>query len=653
MSDAVAGEGSPAVFVISGVGGVGKTSLGLAWLHRIRDRFGDGQFYADLRGFSGAEPVLPSELLARFLRALGVAAEAVPADIDEQGALFRSLTAGRRLIIMLDNAVSAAQVRPLLPGHGPSLVVVTSRRRLTGLAVDGASFLTLGPLEQSAAVDLLDRMLGSARTGAEPRAARSLAELCGRLPLALCTSAARLSTRENWPISRVVDELADERGRLAALGSRGEDDDGESSVRSVFEVTYRHLPADPARLYRLLSVHPGADFDLRAAAAVIEAEQEPTARGLDALADANLIEEEPEGRYRFHDLTRLHARAVAEEEEPEAERERAFERLLEHSLTIAVAADRVIIPGRWHLGRHYERDPVVVFADNVKALEWLESELPNCADLITAAHERGLHRGTWELCEALWGLFIHRKHYATWMRTHEIGVAAAAAAGDPRAEARMLVALAYAHLNRRDFPEAERRAERALELEVGGGHARGVAAALECLGVARLGLDDVPGAIASFSRALSVQRDIGLERGVAMMHRRLGEAMARLDRADEAIDHLNEALAYFDGQDDHYNRARTLIGLAGVLTARGRLGEAAATLTTASKAADHAGARHEQGNVQLALADLARRAGDPGAERARLERAAAVFGELGAPQAIDVHARLARLDRSPGLGDHG
>ncbi|MDL4813750.1 tetratricopeptide repeat protein [Actinomadura opuntiae] len=646
VSDAVTGTGEPATVLISGVGGVGKTSLGLAWLNRIREHFPDGQLYTNLRGFSGALPVPPDEPLGHFLQALGVPSDAVPSGLGEQAALFRSITAGRRLIIMLDGAASAAQVRPLFPGHGPALVLVTSRRRLPALALDGASFLPLGPLDEDGAVQLLDGMLGAGRTRAEPTAARSLAALCGRLPLALCTSAARLAIRENWPISRVVAELADERRRLASLGHG---DEGEISVRSVFDVTYRDLPAEAARLYRLLSVHPGARFALTDAAAVVAASAEQAAEPLEALVDANLVEEEPDGRYRFHDLARLHARDRAIEEEHEDDRVRAFERLLESRVGIAAAADRMVIPGRWHLGRHYAAAPAASFTGIADALAWLERELPDLADLVSTAHDLGLHRGAWELCEALWGLFTFRKHYAYWIRTHETGAASAAAMGDRRAEARMLEALASAHLNLRDFRAAADLADRALELERGTEHARGEAAALECLGVARLGSDDVAGAIDAFDRARQIQQEIGIERGVAMMTRRLGEALARDGQTTKAIDHLSRALAYFDGQSDDYNRARILLAISAALTADGRPGEARDSLDAALEAATRAGARHEQGNAHLALAGLARHDGDTDTERAHLEQAHAVFEALGAPQAAEALGLLNEL----GPGDGG
>lgn len=625
-----------AVIVISGVGGVGKTSLALAWLHRV---VGDGQLYADLRGFSGGEPAAPGESLGRFLRSLGVAPEAVPADIDEQGALFRTLTAGRRLIILLDNAASAAQVRPLLPGHGPSVVAVTSRRRLSGLAVDGAAFLSLAPLDESGALQLLDRMLGHGRTAAEPQAVRSLTALCGRLPLALCTSAARLATRGHLRIERLVGELADERRRLAVLGEE------DVSVQAVFDVTYRELPPSAARLYRLMSVHPNGWFGLAAASAVTGSGEDETARDLDVLVDVNLVEPGRDGRFRFHDLAHLHSREMSGRVDSEEVRGSAFSRLCDYVLGVLVAADLAIIPERWHIGAKYSETPVVSFEDTAEAIDWVEGELSVLRDLVAEAHGRGLHRETWEMCEALWGVMVIRKHYAVWVETHEKGVASAAALGDPRAQARMLEALAFAYLNMGDFAESARRSQEALGFERDAGHLKGEATALEYLGVAQMAQGDITDAIGTFTRSLEVTQAVpgDYSRGVAMATRRLGEALVRDGRTEEGAQRLREALDFFDGRGDHYNRARTRSALADALVAEGRDAEADEVLAVAREAADRVGARHTVAGIQVAQARLAARRGDTDSERGHLEQAAAVFEELGSPQAQAVRERLSEL----------
>jgi tetratricopeptide (TPR) repeat protein len=640
LSERVGDQGPPVLIVISGAGGVGKTSLGLCWLHRIRDRFSDGQLFVDLQGFSGDSPMSLSEPLERFLRALGVAAEKIPVDVGEQTALYRSLTARRRLIIMLDNAATAAQVRPLLPGHGPAVVVVTTRRRLSGLAVDGASFLSVGPLDETESVRLLERMLGSDRTGAELDKARSLAALCGGLPLALCTSAARLAVRDRWPIARVVQELADERRRLSAFST--EDD---ISVQAVFDVSYQTLPPHASRLYRLLGIHPGSDFDVAATAAVADIDRNDAAGLLDVLVGANLLEEDDDERFHFHDLVRLHARSIAEQIESTEERAAGFTRLLDYYLATAVAADLAIIPGRWHLGGYFDREQRVSFTDATTAIGWLESELGNLVAVLKAAHNQELHDVVWQICEALWGLFVFRKHYRVWIDTYQIGLASARACGDMRAQARMLVALAAADLNLRDFAAAAQRGTAALGLEKATDHWIGQASALEVLGVAQLGSQVPESAVESFRQALAINERIDQRRGVAMMTRRLGSAYQQMGRLEEAIEQFTRACQVFSDLQDRYNQARTLAGLADAHVSSGEPGPAHAALVAALALTREIGAQHEQANIHLALGRLAREREDLGAERDHLEQALTIYTDLDAPQAREVRQQLAPQSR--------
>ncbi|GAA4497789.1 XRE family transcriptional regulator [Actinoallomurus oryzae] len=638
--------GAPLIVVVSGTGGVGKTTLALRWLHQIRESYTDGQLFVDLRGFSGQRPMPPAEPLERFLRALGVDAAAVPADAEEQATLFRTLTTGRRLIVMLDNAVSAAQVRPLLPGPGPALVVVTTRHRLTGLAVDGARFLDVAPLDDEGAVELLDRLLGDGRVAGEREQAVALVALCGRLPLAVCASGVRLAARRRWPIARVVRELTDETRRLATLV--GDEDD--ASVQAVFNASYGAVPDEAARrLYRLLGLHPGTDFDAGAAAALLGAGAEEAANLLDLLAGANLLQEGPGDRYHFHDLVRLHARGEADVSESAAGRAEAVRRLTDWYLRTAVAADLAVMPGRWHLGGHYDeaRRGAAAFDGREDALGWLERERANLVAVVENAHDAGLHEAAWQLCEAMWPLFLLRKHYGSWLESHEVGLAAARECGDAKAESRMLTALGTAHLNRRDFRSAIDYNGRALRLDPPGGHPLGEASALEGLGVAEFATGHGERAIGHFARARAIHEELGRPRGVALMTRHLGEAESAIGRHDEAIAHFTAALRWFEAQEEHYHQARTLGGLATVYLRADRLGEAADALARALVSARTAGARHEEAGVHVLLADLAERRAEPDEVRDRLRAALTIYTELGAPQADEVTRRLATPPDAP------
>lgn len=638
--------GAPLIVVISGTGGVGKTTLGLRWLHQIRDSYVDGQLFVDLRGFSGQQPMPPAEPLERFLRALGVDATNMPVDADELAALFRTLTSGRRLIVMLDNAMSAAQVRPLLPGPGPALVVVTTRRRLSGLAADGARFVEVGPLNDDGAVELLNRLLGADRIQNERDEAFELVALCGRLPLAVCASGARLAARRRWPIARVVHELADETHRLATLG--GDDDD--ASVQAVFNASYGAIADDRVRrLYRLLGLHPGTDFEAGAAAALVESDHDEAFRLLDTLAGANLLQEDPDDRYRFHDLVRLHARGEAIRTESEAERDAAAARLTDWYLRATVAADLAIMPGRWHLGVYYtgdrrpEVDAAAVFAGPEPALDWLERERSNLVAVIEHAYRRGLDDQAWQLCEAAWPLFLLHKHYQNWIDCHEVGLRAARRSEDPKAEARMLTSLAIAYLNRRDFSTAIDHFDRVLRLDPPGGHRLGEAAALEGLGISLLATGRGERAMELYAQARTILEALGKSRGVALMTRRLAEALSAADRHDEAIDHFAAALGYFAGNDEPYHRARTLTGLARSYLRTSRLDDAAETFRMALVAAEEAGARHEQAVVRAGLADVAERRAEPEDAREHLRAALSIYTELGAPETEEVTRRLATL----------
>jgi DNA-binding SARP family transcriptional activator len=303
--------GSPVITVIMGTPGAGKTALAVHFAHQVADRFPDGQLYADLHGHAEGAPVSPAEVLRRFLHALGP--KEVPGDPDEAAALYRSLLAGKRTLILLDNATTASQVRPLLPGSADCLVLVTSRSRLPGLlARDSAAPVTVGPLAESEGVILLRRILGDSRVDAEPDAAAALVARCASLPLALRVAAERAAYRPRLSLAGLATELADEQHRLDKLTS-GED--VYATVRSAFSWSYRNLAPDAGRMFRLLGLHPGPDIGVPAAAAVCATSPAQAQRLLEVLAAEHLVDEVAAGRYRLHDLLRVYAaeRAAADE----------------------------------------------------------------------------------------------------------------------------------------------------------------------------------------------------------------------------------------------------------------------------------------------------------------------------------------------------
>jgi tetratricopeptide (TPR) repeat protein len=488
----------------------------------------------------------------------------------------------------------------------------------------------------------LNRLVGPERIQAEPDKALSLVSLCGGLPLAVCASGARLAARSRWKIARVVEELTDEALRLSTLSI--EDD---VSVKAVFDLSYRELSDNLARLYRLLGIHPGLDFDPAAAAAMTGTTHAETARLLDSLVGANLLEEHSDDRFRFHDLLRLHAREKLRDTEPEPARRRAFAQLVDHYLGMAAAADRVILPGRWRLGEYFDAEPRVAFDDGAAALEWLELERANLAAIVHQAHLEGMHEAAWQTCEALWGLFLMHKHYRLWIECHEIGVASARACGNPRAHARMLEALAFAHLSLKDFAQAIEYCQEAVQLERAANHPLGEASAVEYLGTAELAMGRNDRAIELYLSARIIHQRLGRPRGVALMTRHIGEALRQAGRYNDAIEYFTDALNFFSENRERYHVARTLNHLGETYLLAGRPHDAGEALRTALATALEADARHEAANIHVALARLCANMSQPDQERAHLEEALAIYIELGAPQAGEINSQLAGRSSRP------
>ena len=661
--------GGLAIVVIVGSGGLGKTSLASHWLHRFSDRYPDGVLSAELGGHSLADAARPGDVLAGFLRCLGAEPESIPLRVDQQAALFRSVTTGKRMAVFLDNAATAAQVRVLLPGpeadprvriqpepgghppgpggerSWPSLVLVTTRWRIAGLAVDGARFLELAPLEDQAARELFGRIVGTDRVDAEARASREVVRLCGGMPLAVCVSAARLAAHPRWPVSRIARELAAEHGRLSALSL-----DGDLSVRAAFDVSYRALPAGAARAYRMGALIPGPDFCASLAAAVLD-DDKHAQELLDTLADASLLAEGPDGRYRLHDLARLHAREQAGPSSS-SERRAAVARSVTWYLQHAVAADRVMLPGRWRLGPLYEQasDVGAGCGSPARALEWLESHLPGLLAAVQAAHDEQLHPQVWQLCEAMWGMLLFRKHYTAWLASHQTGLQSARACADDQAEAQMNIQLGAAHRSLGRLDAAVGHFTRALELFRMAGHRLGEASALDQLGVAELRRGRYSEAIRYFRQALGIHQDIGRPRGIALMTFNIGQALAAAGRQDEAIGHLQAAEGQFAAIGESYHRSRALAALGGALTATGQAHDAATALEQALAVTGELGAAYDRAHVHLRLADLAETLGQRERARTHLEQALGLFTELDAPQAQSVHARLTRSGGDPAPG---
>jgi DNA-binding SARP family transcriptional activator len=326
LPDTDPGATAVVISAIHGTAGIGKTALAVHWAHRIRQRFSDGQLYANLRGYADGPPVRPVEALAWFLTALGVPAGQIPSTVEEASGLYRSLLAGRRVLVLLDNARDADQVRALLPGSPGCLALVTSRDRLDGLvARDGAVPVPVDVLSSDEAHELLVRLLGPERVRSEPEPAAQLVDLCGQLPLALRIAAANLVARPRTSVAGYVDRLrADRLGPLDVVG------DQQAGVKAAFDLSYLGLPEDARRMFRLLGLVPGPDLTGPAAAAMVGLDPAAAATILDRLAAAHLVDEHQAGRYTLHDLIRQYARQKATTEDSADDRRAALDRLQEH-----------------------------------------------------------------------------------------------------------------------------------------------------------------------------------------------------------------------------------------------------------------------------------------------------------------------------------
>ena len=390
----------------------------------------------------------PGEALGRALRALGVADRQIPAEVEEQAALYRSLLAGRRVLVVLDNAATPEQVRPLLPGSAGCMAVVTSRCRLSGLAArDGAQRINLDVLPAAQAVAVLAQSAGAARVDAEPAAADELARLCGRLPLALRIAAERVASRPRSALADLAGELTGARNRLDLLCAG---DDDATAVRAVFSWSYRTLSPDAAGVFRSLGLLAGPDVCAPAVAALIAADTATARQLLELLARMYLVEESGQDRYRLHDLLRLYAAERGLAEDTDEGRAAARRRLLDWYLHTAYAANSAIIrfpriPCIFALDAAAEGCVPLTFATIRQALDWCETEHGNLMASIRMAAETGHHVAAWKIPATLWGHFVIRKPWHDVITSHQLGLAAAREIDDRTGEAWMLAFLGYAH----------------------------------------------------------------------------------------------------------------------------------------------------------------------------------------------------------------
>ncbi len=664
--------------VIAGTAGVGKTALAVNFAHRAADQFPDGQLYLDLRGYAPAPPLTTGQALAALLYALRVPAEQVPADADRAAGLYRSLLAGKRVLVLLDNAASAEQVRPLLPGTAGCLALVTSRDGLGGLiARDGARRLTLDVLTPAEATALLGRIVGVDRVAAEPAATAALAGLCAHLPLALRIAAANLVDAPGQPIADYVTGLrsADPLAGLAVPG------DEQGAVRAAFAASYGRLPAPARRLFRLLGLVPGPDVTAAAAAALAGLDLAEAAGLLRRLAGASLLTEPAPGRYSWHDLLRRYAADRADQDEDAAGRAAALGRLHTWYLHGTAAAGRVLSPstpllplpptGPAEPGNPAEpggtagpggaaepggpagtaepsraagvADPVGAvalpeFGAGPAALAWLEAERAN----LVAAAERAAVAGprplAWLLADQLRGFFSLRLYAADWLATASAGVAAARAAGDGRAEAASRLSLAEAYECQARHQEALAENDAVLAVARARGWVDAQLAALNSLGRVYWQLDRLAEGADHLTQALAIDRATGSLLGQAMRLANLGAMYHEMGRIALSADQFEQALAIARQTGHRRGEAICQANLGMAVAELGRLDDALAHLTPALALARELG---DAGNESHALRLLAEVHADAGRDGPAV--AAAVAAVAVADAAEDQHFQLETL----------
>lgn len=629
--------------VLHGLPGVGKTATACHWADRSRELFPDGQMYVDFAGLRGPTGGDVSEAVAMCLRSLGVSDDWMPRSLAERTALFRSRSAQRRMLVVLDDVSHPAQVRPLVPKGPGSAVLVTSHGKLGELVLDGARLISLDPLDRDGGMRLLADRCGEDAVAGERAAAERLVELCGGLPVALHVVAARLLTDRRLTMTRLADELDDETGRLAGMSMRG-----EHPVSAVLGPSYRMLPPDAARLYRLLGWAPVRTFDTATAAVAAGVDPSRAAELLDVLETASLLEIHPDGRYRLHDLVRLHARECAEREEADGERAALIGRVVTHYLALTALADRAIRADRLRVADLSEllADTPDPFAapGGPAPLQWLEAERANVLQVLLAASRQQLHEPVWQLAEAFTVLFLHHRHLAMWRESLELGAAAAAADLMPAAEARLRSLLSRPLLDVGEDDRARTELETAVGCAEMAGHVVLRASVQEFLG--RYWDRADPGrAIEAYRHSLDLNRRAGEARGAAIAAYFLGCAQdAHGDHAD-ALATLTRAREELLGCADARMAARATAAIGTVHDHLGDTQEALRALREAARTLRDQDATHYEAQALVQLADVIERTGGPhGAARPYLTRALEIHEAGGSPMAQGLRERLRRLD---------
>ncbi|MCD0444989.1 tetratricopeptide repeat protein [Glycomyces sp. A-F 0318] len=641
--------GAVAVGAIGGMAGIGKTTLAVHWAHRVADRFPDGHLYVNLRGFDLAgRPLRPEEAIGRFLEALGVPPERMPSELDALVGLYRSRTAGKRLLVLLDNASGADQARPLLPSGSGSLVLVTSRDRLSGLvAIEHAHPIGLPLLTDEEAQRFLTRRLGRGRIAAEPEAARAVVDSCARLPLALAITTANAATSPGLSLAVLAAELGDAATSLDSLAG----DDAAADLRAVFSWSYRALAEGPARLFRLLGLHHGPDVSAAAAASLAAVAPGRARRTLAELARAHLVSEAAPGRYALHDLLRAYAVELAEAVDAPEDRRAAVRRLLDHYVHTGHAANLLVYPGTPEmaipLGDPAPGAAVEAFADRDAAMAWFEAEhAAMTAAGLRVAGDFDAH--VWQLVWTLHHFSSLRGRMTELVELQRIALNAARRLGDAAAQAHSHRVLAWASTRLGRLADSRAQLARALELSERAGDAAGQAAAYRNLSHLAQRNGDSAEALGHSRRALELYREAGDRAGEARALNSIGWYHAQLGQYAKGRRHCDRALALCLELGYASLAANVWDSLGYIHHGLGDRDRALACYGRARDQYRELGNRFFEAETLAHLGDLHRSAGDDDAAREAWREALGLLTELEYADADQVRSRLAELDAPAG-----
>ena len=624
-------DATAAAVVISAIGGtagVGKSALASQWAHQAAGRFPDGQLYVNLRGYDPDRPMPPGDALAGFLRALGVAGPDIPPEEHERAARYRTLLAGRSVLVILDNAGSADQARPLLPGSPACAVVVTSRDSLAGLvARDGASRLDLDLLPPPDAVRLLRELIGD-RAAADPGATSELSQRCCRLPLALRVAAELAVARPGVPLAELAGELADQQRLLNLLDAGG---DPRTAVRSVFSWSYRHLDAGAARAFRLAGLYPAADFDVYAVAALTGCDLRQARKTLDRLSKAHLVAPTGTGRYAMHDLLRACAGELAATHDGDDGQRAALTRLFDYYLSTAATAMDALYPAERHQRpRVYQAaTPAPPIPDDTAARSWLDGERAalTAVSQYAAAHQWAEHAT--RLSATLWRYLSNGGYYPEAIAIHTSAREAARQQGDAVAGATAANSLGVIDAQQGRFQLAIDRFLEARDLYREAGDRSHESISLGNLSAAYMEEGRYQEAIGSFEQALSASRRIGDRLGEAIDLGNLGVLFGRQGRYQQATEALQQSLDIDRETGDRHSECWTLISLGEIASMRADYQRADDLLGKGLAMSRADGYRSHEARALTKIGELRGRQGRSEAAAGHLREAIDMFGGFG------------------------